>query len=72
MNSTTPWLRVWSPVMMEARLDMQMAVVTAWLAKTVPRAARASMLGVLMRRLPMQPRVSQRWSSERRKRMLGG
>src|SRR2546429_8885302 len=57
---------------MLARLTQQMDVVTKWLRNVTPRAARASMCGVLTTGLPVQPRPSQRRSSARRKRMLGG
>jgi hypothetical protein len=56
---------------MEARLAAQMEVVTKAFLKRTPSAARLSITGVLMMGCPAQPRVSLRWSSTSRKRILG-
>src|SRR5690348_8939634 len=57
---------------MLARLDGQIGVVTKALRNRLPWLATASMLGVRTIRLPVQPSVSLRWSSDRTNRMLGG
>jgi hypothetical protein len=56
---------------MEARLAAQIEVVTKALLKRIPFAARLSITGVLIMGCPAQPRLSLRWSSTSRKRMLG-
>src|SRR4030042_3928771 len=56
---------------MLARLQAHIEVVTKALVKRTPFAARSSMLGVWIMVLPAQPNASPRWSSVRRKMMLG-
>src|SRR5688572_18920483 len=66
-----PCLEAYCPRRMLARLSAQSDVVTKAFVKTTPREATPSRWGVRMIGFPMHPRVSNLWSSLRRKRMLG-
>src|SRR4030042_2597519 len=66
-----PCRAVHGPVKMLARVQAHIEVVTKALVKRTPFAARSSMLGVWIMVLPAQPNASARWSSVRRKMMLG-
>src|SRR4051812_44469216 len=70
-KSTTPCRRSHCPVKIDARLQLQIAVVTKWFVNRTPAPASASMFGVRISEFPAHPIASNRWSSVSRKTMFG-
>ena len=64
-------VRSWMPVKMLARLAAHIDVVTNIFENRAPLAANRSSAGVFKNGCPAPPSRSQRWSSERKKRILG-